>query len=312
MARRGWRSSRGYEGYGGFGGWAPYVPVAARKRQAAAEVAALTKKGRTLSPVQIEGRKIARTFWGKAWCTNLESYSDYSNRLPRGRSYVRNGSVIDLQIAAGKITALVSGSSMYEVKIGLDPLPVPAWKAIRTECAGKIDSLVELLRGELSTSVMEVMTSKNGGLFPAPKQIRLSCSCPDGATMCKHVAAVLYGVGARFDTSPELFFVLRGVDKLDLLSDLGSAPLGKAKLGGRTLEVSDLSSVFGIELEASEVTEPTEPKKTGTKRTAKVSVVRALKPAKAATKPAPTPGAKRASGRRVRGTPDIDDARPRR
>src|SRR6202048_743999 len=94
-------------------GWRPYVSVAERRRQAQREMAKLTKKGQTVSPVVIEGRTIVKTFWGKAWCENLERYSDFANRLPRGRTYVRNGSVIDLQITPGEIKAMVSGSEIY-------------------------------------------------------------------------------------------------------------------------------------------------------------------------------------------------------
>ena len=191
-----------------YGGFAPYVSVAERRRKAAKKVAALQKKGKTISPVHIEGRTIARTFWGKAWCDNLEAYSDFSNRLPRGRAYVRNGSVIDLQITRGEIVAMVSGSSIYTVKITIRALEQPRWKAVIGHCSGQIDSLVELLQGKFSRGVMEIITCKERGLFPAPKQIAMDCSCPDGAVMCKHVAAVLYGVGARLDESPELFFQL--------------------------------------------------------------------------------------------------------
>jgi hypothetical protein len=172
-------------------------------------------EGRTLSPVEVRGRKIATTFWGDAWCSNLEAYSDFANRLPRGRTYVRNGSVIDLQIERGRVRALVSGTSLYEVAIGMQPLPRPRWTRIKTQCAGQITSLVELLRGSLSDSVMEIVTRKGEGLFPSPREISLSCSCPDWATMCKHVAATLYGVGARLDRAPELLFTLRCVDPGD-------------------------------------------------------------------------------------------------
>src|SRR4051812_24365549 len=183
-------------GYG-YGGWAPYVPVAERRRKAEREMERLRKKGHPIAPVTIEGRTIARTFWGKAWCDNLESYSDYENRLPRGRTYVRNGSVVDLQIEPGKVRALVSGSEIYEVSIDIDPLPARQWAAIKSRCAGQIGSLVELLQGKLSKGVIEIVTDHDGGLFPRPREIHMSCSCPDWAGMCKHIAAVLYGVGAR-------------------------------------------------------------------------------------------------------------------
>ena len=246
------RWSRGYDGDYGYGGWTPRPNAAARKRSAAREVAALEKKGRKLAPIVVQGRAIARTFWGKAWCENLERYSDYANRLPRGRTYVRSGSVLDLQIAAGRVTALVQGSSLYDVKIEIDAVPVERWKALVSECAGGIDSLIELLQGKVSDAVMAAVTRAETGLFPAPARIRLGCSCPDWATMCKHVAAVLYGVGARLDEAPELLFRLRGTDPTELVATAATA--GLAQRAGvpaaSALAGADLSSVFGIELEA--------------------------------------------------------------
>src|SRR5947209_9605560 len=188
--------------------WRPYLPVAARRRQAAREMAKLAKKGRQTSPVVIEGRKIAKSFWGKAWCDNLERYSDFSNRLPRGRTYVRNGSVIDLQIEAGEVKALVSGSDIYKVAVKVAPVSKSRWQAICQDCAGAIDSLIELLQGRFSKGVMERVCRQKTGLFPSPDEINLSCSCPDWASMCKHVAAVLYAIGARLDQKPELLFRL--------------------------------------------------------------------------------------------------------
>src|SRR3954471_2001110 len=114
----------------------PYVPVAQRRAQAAREVQKRKKKGQDVSPVVIEGRTIARTFWGKAWCENLESYSDYENRLPRGRTYVRTGSVVDLQIAAGRVDARVQGSRLYTVSISVGAVEPERWKAIADACAG--------------------------------------------------------------------------------------------------------------------------------------------------------------------------------
>ena len=184
--------------------WRPYIPVAERRRLAAKKIAKLKKAGRKISPVEIAGRKITTTFWGDAWSQNLESYSDYANRLPRGRTYVRNGSLIDLQIEAGRVRALVSGSEIYQVDVKIKRLAKPRWSDIKGQCAGQIDSLVELLQGSISKGVMEIVTRKGKGLFPAPREISLDCSCPDWATMCKHVAATLYGVGARLDHKPEL------------------------------------------------------------------------------------------------------------
>jgi uncharacterized Zn finger protein len=234
-----------------YGGWAPYVPVAQRKAKAKRKLEALKKKGRVCQPVEIEGRAIARTFWGKKWCDNLEAYSDYSNRLPRGRTYVRNGSVVDLQITAGKVTALVAGSEVYEVSINVRALEKNLWKSILNECAGKVASLVELLQGRLSSAVMDVVTRPDNGLFPVPKQIEFRCSCPDSASMCKHIAATLYGVGARFDRQPELLFLLRHADPQELIQQAGSVQVTDAQsaLGQhQQLDTSDLSALFGIEL----------------------------------------------------------------
>jgi uncharacterized Zn finger protein len=232
-------------------GFRPYVSVAERRRKAAREMAKLAKKGKSIRPVQLEGRTIARTFWGKAWCDNLESYMDYANRLPRGRTYVRNGSVVHLDIHPGEIEAQVSGSELYKVKISIAPAAKAKWKRLCGDCAGEIGSLVELLGGRFSDHVMGVITRKETGLFPAPAEIDLDCSCPDWATMCKHVAAVLYGVGARLDQSPELLFTLRSVNHEELITRAASAAdlAGKAPAAGPELAEDEIGAVFGIELD---------------------------------------------------------------
>ena len=200
---------------------------------------------------RIEGRAIANTFWGEAWCKNLESYSDYENRLPRGRTYVRNGSVMHLAVAEGKVTALVQGSMLYEVEVTIAKLAKPRWSKIVAAGAGRIDSLVELLQGRLSTHVMKIVTDHETGMFPSPAEIELSCSCPDWAEMCKHVAAALYGIGTRLDEKPELLFLLRGVDQTELLGTSGG-PVKKSDK--RTIAEADLESIFGVELTLSKPT----------------------------------------------------------
>ena len=228
--------------------WKPYVPVAERRRKALKKMKGLRKKGRVISPVSVDGRTIAKTFWGKAWCENLESYSDYENRLPRGRTYVRNGSVVDLQIAESQITALVSGSELYEVKVEILSVASPHWKSICEDCAGSIDSLVELLQGQLSKGVMERISRQQTGLFPSPKEIKLSCSCPDWAEMCKHVTAVLYAIGARLDQQPELLFRLRAVNEKELIASAGTSLPGAKKTPARELRGEDLSKLFGLDM----------------------------------------------------------------
>ena len=230
--------------------WKPYLSVAERRRKAERAIAGYRKKGESLSPVVLRDRAIAKTFWGKSWCDNLERYSDYSNRLPRGRSYLRNGSLLDLRIAAGEVTAQVMGSSLYTVKVKVSALQQSRWNALCKDCAGAIDSLVELLQGRFSKGVMERICKQETGLFPSPKEISLDCSCPDWASMCKHVAAVLYGVGARLDEKPELLFALRKVDEKDLIATAGKdLPLsGKKPASGKILLDSQLAGIFGIEM----------------------------------------------------------------
>jgi len=237
--------------------WKPYVPVAQRRQKAARAVAKLKRAGTALSPVAAGRGAIARTFWGQAWCQNLERYSDYANRMPRGRTYLRNGSVIDLGIAAGTVTAQVMGSSLYRVEVNISAVPARRWQGIARDCAQSIDSLVELLQGQLSTSVMERITRPGAGLFPSPKEISFSCSCPDWAAMCKHVAATLYGVGARLDAQPELLFILRKVDAKELIvrAGEGGPPVRKLPGVGRILDPSKLADVFGIEM-AGPATKP--------------------------------------------------------
>ena len=241
--------------------WAPYVPVAERRRKAAGEMAKLAKKGQPISPVVVQGRAIAATAWGKAWCANMESYSDYSNRLPRGRTYVRNGSVVDLQITPGTVAARVSGSSIYCTTITVKPVPKAKWQQICADCAGGIDSLVELLQGRFSKGVMDRLCRQGDGLFPVPKDIHFDCSCPDGATMCKHVAAVLYGIGARLDSKPELLFTLRQVDPAELLSKAGSGVVTAPAAGERTLYGDDIGALFGLEMDGSTAAATAAPKK---------------------------------------------------
>ena len=254
-----------------YGGWAPYVSVGERRKKAEREMAKLRKKGHPVSPVSITGRTIATTFWGKAWCETMESFGDYENRLPRGRTYVRNGSVVDLQIAPTVVKALVSGSSIYTVAITIKAVPKAQWQSLCRDCTGGIESLVELLQGRLSKGVMERICRPGSGLFPKPAEIKYTCSCPDMASMCKHVAAVLYGIGARLDEQPDLLFHLRGVDHKDLVTDLGKdLPLAKTPPpSARILEGDDMAALFGLDIAVEDSLTPspdTPPKKSAPRR----------------------------------------------
>ncbi len=234
--------------------WRPYVSVAQRRANARREMNKLIKKGNKIEPIELEGRHIARSFWGDAWCKHLEKFSDYANRLPRGRTYVRNGSVCHLAISKGKIKAIVSGSELYNINIQIKPLAASKWKTVRQQCAGQIGSMLELLQGRFSDQVMKIVTDRSSGLFPEPREIKLACDCPDWAEMCKHIAAVMYGIGARLDQQPELLFLLRNVDHEELISEqlnVKAATTGTGK--GRRLGGQVLADVFGVEIDDAPV-----------------------------------------------------------
>lgn len=240
-----------------YNGFPEYITVAEKREKAQKSIEKLRKKNPNIAPIVISGRKLTRTWWGKSWNDNLERYSDYANRIGRGRTYVRNGAVLDLQITPGNVRALVQGTRTkpYQVDITIQPLAKNIWEAITKACAGKIDSLQELIEGKFPKALSDLFTAQGKGLFPAPKEISLTCSCPDWAVMCKHVAAVLYGIGARLDDDPSLFFVLRKVNIGELISETITAKsqslLVKSKTkSSRVIDDIDISSMFGIEMEA--------------------------------------------------------------
>lgn len=234
-----------------------YKSVAQKKLDAEKRAKRLAGKGEKLEPAATTGNKLATTFWGQAWNRNLERYQDYEYRLLRGRSYVRHGAVIDLKVEKGCIKAMVSGSELYTLRINIQPLDPTRWKALKKQCSGQITSLIGLLQGKLPPGVMEAVTKENEGLFPEPRDIKFICSCLDHADLCKHCAAAAYGVGARLDKSPELLFLLRGVDHTDLISSASDAAVAQTVATGDDL--GDLADIFGIEFDASPEVPPTPP-----------------------------------------------------
>ncbi|MEM7402755.1 MAG: helix-turn-helix domain-containing protein [Myxococcota bacterium] len=232
-------------------GFRPYVSVAKRRQQAQRKVRSLRKERKDVTPVQVTGRTIAKTFWGKAWCDHIESFSDYENRLPRGRSYLRHGSVCHLAMTKGRVDALVLGSRLYEVSVTVRVLQQKKWDEIKATCSGHIGSLLDLLQGKLSNTIMRKMCDRQSGLFPLDKEMTLECSCPDWAHMCKHVAAVLYGVGARLDEDPQALFLLRAVDHEELLylpTDAIDKTLDQ-DTQRQTVDSASLSQIFGIDID---------------------------------------------------------------
>ena len=288
-----------------FWSYKPYVSVGARQKLAEKAAAKAKKAGAVYSPIAPSRGAIAKTVWGKAWCDNLEQYSDYASRLPRGRTYMRNGSVIDLQLKAGQVQARVMGSSLYKISVTIKPVAASQWTAICADCSASIDSLVELLQGKLAAPVMARITKPKTGLFPAPSDISFDCDCPDWAGMCKHVAAVLYGVGARLDQQPELLFKLRQVDAKDLVAQaVGGLPTSSKKpVSSKVLKGADLADVFGLdmgEVEAEVMPKPLQKPKARVEQTVKATVKNPIKPTvktkvKAPTKPMPKTAAKDAA-----------------
>lgn len=228
--------------YEDFDEYSHYMSAAERKKRNTAKATALDD----CEPVISKGRNVANTFWGKAWCTHIESFHDYANRLPRGRSYLRQGAVVDMKISEGKIRAQVLGSELYEVNIDITPLDQDKWTGIRKQCTGGISSLIDLIQGRLSPEIIKILCDSETGLFPAHHEIRLDCNCPDWADLCKHLAAVLYGVGSRLDDQPELFFILRGVNQEELLHGDWTGELSTSA----SLENDNLGDMFGIELDS--------------------------------------------------------------
>ncbi|MBC8180936.1 hypothetical protein H8E88_07415 [candidate division KSB1 bacterium] len=237
-------------------GFPRYVSVGEKKAKAAKKLAQLKKKNKDINPIVLNGSKLTNTWWGKAWNKNLEAYADYSNRIGRGRSYVRHGAVLDLKIQAGKVTALVQGteSRPYSVEIDIESIPKTKWNKIKKACQGKLASVAKLIDGKFPKELQEIFTEKGSGLFPKPSEINFDCSCPDWASMCKHVAAALYGIGSRLDENPSLFFILRKVKIDDLVSevakDKSKSMLSKAKTKtSRVIDDSDVSKMFGIDID---------------------------------------------------------------
>ncbi|MDR1053079.1 MAG: hypothetical protein LBL39_02795 [Planctomycetaceae bacterium] len=264
--------------------FAPYVSVATKL--ANARKFAERELGKNAQPIVLENKKISVTFWGKAWCDNLENYAEEFNRLDRGKTYVRNGSVVHLAISKGEVLAYVAGSETYTVELKIDQLKPTKWKNVKKKCAGKIGSAIELLQGKLSANVLSIITDKKSGLFPLEKELHFNCTCPDsyGIWVCKHIAAVLYGIGSRLDKEPELLFVLRGVDHLELIDT--NVKIKTGKKDKETLDESTLTEIFGVELSNTLNEKPKKTTKKVVKKTVKKITKKTIKknPTKKITK----------------------------
>lgn len=226
--------------------------VSSLKKNANATVKKEKAKGRELEPIAVSGRQIVENWWGKSWCDNLEQYADYGSRLDRGKRYVRSGAVVDLKIHYGRIQARVQGrrKTPYKVEIRISPLSEERCQNIIDRCGRKIENLEGLMAGDFPSQLKELFLEQDG-LFPSPREISFSCSCPDWALMCKHVAAVLYGVGVRLDENPLLFFELRGIDAgrfidVTLQSKVEQMLANVDCKSERIIQDQDIGALFGV------------------------------------------------------------------
>jgi len=231
--------------------WWSYSDSAERKDRVRRKIDGLSKKGEAMRMVVApKGKKLCSTFWGQAWCRAMEDHADYESRLPRGRSYLRQGNVYNLTIEEGEVAAMVAGSELYSTKVSIKRLEPEAWEEIVAASKGQVGSWMDLLAGKLGDGLMRLVTDPEDGLFPKPREIRFNCSCPDWADLCKHSAAVLYGVGLLLDEKPDLLFTLRGVNAGDLMATASEAAVADlANAGEGDLAGSDLSALFGIDLD---------------------------------------------------------------
>ena len=234
-----------------------YVSVGERAARARRKIVQLQKKKKDINPVVIEGNKIANSWWGKAWINHLESYADYDNRVPRGRSYVKNGLVIHLSIKEGEIESMVmgTGSQPYKITISMKKISKKKWDHIKELSRKNISTLSDLLTGNLPKELAQVFSDCNEGIFPTLREISFDCSCPDWASMCKHVSAALYALGSRLDKEISLFFQLRGVDIQDLVQSVVQSESTHLQQivpthSAETLELADskLAQLFNIKL----------------------------------------------------------------
>ncbi len=237
----------------GNGRFPKYESAAEKRAKASRSLGKLKKKNPDIEPIIIEGRALAKNWWGKAWNLNLESYADYENRIARGKSYVRSNAVLDLKILKGQVVAKVQGSRVkpYDVEIVIDTINNEKWEQVTALCNRRIDSLEQLIEGKFPKELEVLFTERKYGMFPSPKEIHFACSCPDWAYMCKHVAAVLYGVGARLDVNPMLFFELRALDGQELVrksmeKKLDSMMKNAGKKSKREIADKDISTIFGL------------------------------------------------------------------
>jgi uncharacterized Zn finger protein len=211
----------------------------------------LGDEGVRLTPVKSAKKSISSSFWGQAWNRNLNHYSMFANQLAPGRTFLRNGAVIDLCVEKGTIRGLVAAQSLCEVAVKARPVDTARWARLVERCSGSVRSLTDLMSGKLPEETLAAITDESAGLFPEPEEITFSCSCPDWTDVCVHVAAVLYGFSLRLDEEPALLFTLRSTDPADLISSATDKFVSDVAAVSDPMVESDmhqLEDLFGIDL----------------------------------------------------------------
>ncbi|TDD18652.1 hypothetical protein E1218_25585, partial [Kribbella turkmenica] len=170
-------------------------------------------------------RPFGATWWGRAWLEALEQRARLDpNRLSRGRSYARRGSVLDLTVSPGEVEAFVQGSRVtpYQVTVRIRAFTTAEWDAVLDVVSAQIGRVAALLDGELPPEVVDDVHAAGLDLLPGAGEVLTNCSCPDFAVPCKHSAAVCYLIADALDDDPFALLLLRGRPRDDLLTALRS------------------------------------------------------------------------------------------
>ncbi len=220
----------------------PRMKVADWGKLAQARLADLRADGALqLNPVHEKSRKLAKNAWGSAWMRQLAYCEQEGFSLAAGRSLLRHGCVLDVQVGRGTIDALVSGEELYEIHLKLAEPDEEKIEYLREQCGAHIDSLVALLDGKIDASVMQQLCDPEEGLLPLPYEWQMDCNCPDWNEPCPHAAAAIYAAGCLIDAEPRLLFTLRGIEP----STLCEVPSTAAA----DFDATDLANTFGIDID---------------------------------------------------------------
>ncbi|MGH9066476.1 MAG: SWIM zinc finger family protein [Acidimicrobiales bacterium] len=162
-----------------------------------------------------------QTWWGRAWVEAIEGRARLDpNRLPRGRTYARRGSVGELGVEPGVVRAAVQGSRAkpYAVWVRVRPFDDGEWDRLLDSVASRLGHAAALLDGELPAELSEDVAAAGLDLLPGLGEVQPRCTCPDWADPCKHSAAVCYLIADALDADPFLLLLLRGRSREEVMA----------------------------------------------------------------------------------------------